>query len=117
MAHREHLGGVACVCVCVCVHCCLRAEAPRYNQDTYFGRFRNFLTITSPVTLLKSQKDLDEAITLLQSYKLGQANDVDEERLWKVCGTFPATAEKGSRTHARTLSTSDFNHTRRYKVH
>lgn len=62
----------------------LDLDAPRYSQETYYGRLRHFLSITSPVTLLNTQKDLDEAITLLDAYKRGQADNVDEERLWRA---------------------------------
>jgi Sideroflexins len=61
-----------------------KTDEPRYSQETYFGRFRHMLTITSPVTLLKTQKDLDEAMALLSAYKKGDAANVPVERLWKA---------------------------------
>src|SRR4051812_3430556 len=40
------------------------------------------MTLTNPLTLLKTSKDLDEAVALLEAYKKGA--DVDEQRLWRA---------------------------------
>lgn len=41
----------------------------RYDQRTYYGRFRKMLTVVDPRTLFYTATDLEQARTLLQTYK------------------------------------------------
>lgn len=59
----------------------IRKNSP-YDLNTYFGRFRHFMELTDPTTLLVSDKQLDEAkrvIATVQGQKPGwEAVPVDE---------------------------------------
>ncbi|GAA5970169.1 hypothetical protein JCM8115_000763 [Rhodotorula mucilaginosa] len=44
---------------------------PRYDTKSYFGRWRHFASITSPLTLLASSDDLKRAQKLLKEYQDG----------------------------------------------
>lgn len=63
----------------------------RYDQTTYYGRFRKMLDIVDPRTLLCSKQDLDEAVKLLNDFEgqqkqtSGNATNYkqfDDEKLW-----------------------------------
>lgn len=58
---------------------------PRWPQDTYIGRAKHFFTVTNPLNLLLSSKDLNEAKALVERYsKCEQLNGVTEEELWQA---------------------------------
>ena len=42
---------------------------PRYNQSTYQGRLRHFMETTNSLNVFASNKQLDEAATLVKLYK------------------------------------------------
>ena len=42
---------------------------PWYDQSTYQGRLKHFLETTNPLNVLASNKQLDEAATLVNLYK------------------------------------------------
>ena len=42
---------------------------PRYDQSTYQGRLRHFMETTNPLNVFASNKQLDEAATLVKLYK------------------------------------------------
>ena len=42
---------------------------PRYDQSTYQGRLRHFMETTNPLNVFASNKQLDEAATLVNLYK------------------------------------------------
>lgn len=46
-------------------------DGPFYDQGTFVGRFKHFLTITDPRTALVSDATLDNAKFLLEKYRLG----------------------------------------------
>ncbi|EGF97756.1 uncharacterized protein MELLADRAFT_46189 [Melampsora larici-populina 98AG31] len=61
----------------------------RFNLNTYYGRLRHFITITSPLTLLRSENDLRRAQNLLKDYASGNRSDLDEsvttqEQIWEA---------------------------------
>ena len=42
---------------------------PRWSQETFIGRFKHFLQTTDPRNIFASEKELDAAKQLVQSYK------------------------------------------------
>ena len=44
-------------------------DSPRWNQDTFSGRFQHFASITNMLLSIKTDKDLDDAKTLLNLYR------------------------------------------------
>ena len=42
---------------------------PRYDQSTYQGRLKHFMETTNPLNVFTSNKQLDEAATLINLYK------------------------------------------------
>ncbi|CAH2299362.1 sideroflexin-5 isoform X1 [Pelobates cultripes] len=56
---------------------------PRFEQSTFYGRFRHFLDIIDPRTLFVSESRLQEAIQLLEDYKHGTLPPgVTNKELW-----------------------------------
>uniref|UniRef100_A0A3Q3Q3K7 Sidoreflexin n=1 Tax=Monopterus albus TaxID=43700 RepID=A0A3Q3Q3K7_MONAL len=44
---------------------------PRFDQNTFFGRFRHFLDVIDPRTLFVTEKQLQECVELLDHFKQG----------------------------------------------
>uniref|UniRef100_A0A8C2VEI2 Sideroflexin 5 n=1 Tax=Chinchilla lanigera TaxID=34839 RepID=A0A8C2VEI2_CHILA len=44
---------------------------PRFQQTSFYGRFRHFLDIIDPRTLFVTERRLREAVQLLEDYKHG----------------------------------------------
>ncbi|PIK51351.1 putative sideroflexin-1 [Apostichopus japonicus] len=58
---------------------------PKWDQSTYVGRAKHFFTVTNPMNLLLSSKDLDEAKQIVTTYKQGlDLPGVDFEALWRA---------------------------------
>ncbi|XP_029981727.1 sideroflexin-5a [Sphaeramia orbicularis] len=58
---------------------------PRFDQDTFFGRFRHFLDVIDPRTLFVSEKRLQECVDLIDQYKDGTLPPgVTDAQLWKA---------------------------------
>ncbi|TNY24386.1 Tricarboxylate/iron carrier [Rhodotorula diobovata] len=63
---------------------------PRYDTKTYIGRLRHFASITSPLTLLASPTDLQNAQRLLKEYQEGTGQGrkawghEEEAGVWKA---------------------------------
>lgn len=48
----------------------INIEKPRYDQSTYAGRAKHFFITTNPLNILRTSKELDDARTIVQSYRL-----------------------------------------------
>ncbi|MXQ90075.1 hypothetical protein E5288_WYG017339 [Bos mutus] len=58
---------------------------PRFQQTSFFGRFRHFLDIIDPRTLFVTERRLREAVQLLEDYKHGTLRPgVTNEQLWSA---------------------------------
>ncbi|XP_065828245.1 sideroflexin-5-like [Oscarella lobularis] len=58
-------------------------DKSRFDQQTFWGRFRHFLDIVDPTTLFTSTKRLEECQTLLENYKQGALPPaVTDKELW-----------------------------------
>uniref|UniRef100_A0AAA9S8S8 Sideroflexin 5 n=1 Tax=Bos taurus TaxID=9913 RepID=A0AAA9S8S8_BOVIN len=58
---------------------------PRFQQTSFFGRFRHFLDIIDPRTLFVTERRLREAVQLLEDYKHGTLHPgVTNEQLWSA---------------------------------
>ncbi|XP_028902318.1 sideroflexin-5 isoform X3 [Ornithorhynchus anatinus] len=56
---------------------------PRFQQTSFYGRFRHFLDIIDPRTLFVTESRLREAVQLLDDYKHGALPPgVTDEQLW-----------------------------------
>lgn len=56
---------------------------PKWDQTTYVGRAKHFFTVTNPLNLLLSSKDLDDAKNLVQKHSKGEdLSGVTEDELW-----------------------------------
>ncbi|XP_077789810.1 sideroflexin-5 isoform X4 [Podarcis muralis] len=58
---------------------------PRFEQTSFYGRFRHFLDIIDPRTLFVTESRLKEAVQLLEDYKHGTLPPgVTNKELWKA---------------------------------
>ncbi|XP_074051738.1 sideroflexin-5 isoform X2 [Macrotis lagotis] len=58
---------------------------PRFQQTSFYGRFRHFLDIIDPRTLFVTESRLKEAVQLLEDYKHGTLPPgVTNEQLWNA---------------------------------
>ncbi|XP_020856757.1 sideroflexin-5 isoform X2 [Phascolarctos cinereus] len=58
---------------------------PRFQQTSFYGRFRHFLDIIDPRTLFVTESRLKEAVQLLEDYKHGTLPPgVTNEQLWSA---------------------------------
>ncbi|XP_036038647.1 sideroflexin-5 isoform X1 [Onychomys torridus] len=58
---------------------------PRFQQTSFYGRFRHFLDIIDPRTLFVTEKRLREAVQLLEDYQHGTLHPgVTNEQLWSA---------------------------------
>ncbi|CAK6965710.1 sideroflexin-5a [Scomber scombrus] len=57
----------------------------RFDQNTFFGRFRHFLDVIDPSTLFVTEKRLQECVELLDRFKQGTLPPgVTHAQLWKA---------------------------------
>lgn len=72
----------------------------KYDQGSFSGRFRHFLDVTDMRTLLVSEEELNQAVSMLKKYKEGTLSPrPSDEELWKakkICDAIihPDTGEK-----------------------
>jgi tricarboxylate carrier len=52
-------------------------DKPRYSQSTFVGRFRHFLTIIDPTTLLTTDRELTDAVDLINRFRTGKVAQLD----------------------------------------
>ncbi|KAM9053384.1 sideroflexin-5 isoform X1 [Balaenoptera ricei] len=58
---------------------------PRFQQTSFYGRFRHFLDIIDPRTLFVTERRLREAVQLLEDYKHGTLRPgITNEQLWSA---------------------------------
>lgn len=58
---------------------------PRFDQNTFFGRFRHFLDVIDPRTLFVTEKQLQECVELLDHFKQGTLpSGVTDAQLWQA---------------------------------
>jgi hypothetical protein len=78
----------------------LDLEKPRYDQSHFWGRFQHFFAVTNPLNGLATDRDLQNAATLLQQYKLGEEpRGTTSDRVWRAKTLYesafhPDTGEK-----------------------
>jgi hypothetical protein len=56
---------------------------PRYDQSTFYGRWRHFVDVTDVRMLLVGEEELNRALTMLRQYQSGE-RDFPEEDLWRA---------------------------------
>eukprot|EP01138_Halocafeteria_seosinensis_P015326 gb/GECG01015642.1/.p1 GENE.gb/GECG01015642.1/~~gb/GECG01015642.1/.p1 ORF type:complete len:347 (+),score=30.88 gb/GECG01015642.1/:1-1041(+) len=59
---------------------------PRFDQTHYWGRFRHFLQVVNPLTLLNSQEKVYESRDFLKKWERGELNpsEVTNKDLWEA---------------------------------
>ncbi|XP_014672932.1 PREDICTED: sideroflexin-2-like [Priapulus caudatus] len=63
----------------------LNIDEPRWDQNTFMGRMKHFMSITDMRTVLCSTSELENAKKLVNSYRLGQEPlGTTEEQLWRA---------------------------------
>uniref|UniRef100_A0A8C4WRJ8 Sideroflexin 5a n=1 Tax=Eptatretus burgeri TaxID=7764 RepID=A0A8C4WRJ8_EPTBU len=58
----------------------------RFDQSTFYGRFRHFLNIIDPRTLFVTKRRLQEVLQILEDFEQGKstANGVTDKELWEA---------------------------------
>ncbi len=51
------------------LHSKVDIEHPRWDQGTYMGRAKHFVTITSPLNLFRSHQQLEDAKGIVDDYR------------------------------------------------
>ncbi|DBA04030.1 TPA: hypothetical protein N0F65_009377 [Lagenidium giganteum] len=61
-------------------------DKPRYDQSTYYGRWRQFVELVSPSALFLSEQEIKKANDLLTSFKEGELGHgkVSDAELWQA---------------------------------
>ncbi|KAK7861635.1 hypothetical protein R5R35_010138 [Gryllus longicercus] len=78
----------------------INIDQPRWDQSTYWGRARYYLSTTNPLNLLASEQDLNDAKTVVNNYrKNGKLENITEDELWRAKELYdsafhPDTGEK-----------------------
>jgi len=57
---------------------------PRYDQSTYVGRMKHFISVIDPLTLLATKKDVDNSVALIERYKRGERRGITQEQIWQA---------------------------------
>jgi hypothetical protein len=96
----------------------LDLEKPRYDQSHFWGRFQHFFAVTNPLNGLATDRDLQNAATLLQQYKLGEEpRGTTSDRVWRAKTLYesafhPDTGEKQVKLHTGRWKTHQLKKTR-----
>lgn len=62
-------------------------ENPRYDQSTFTGRARHFFAVTNPLNILATERELDYAKYVVDSFRSGKTLEdlnITEDQLWKA---------------------------------
>ncbi|KAL1514310.1 hypothetical protein ABEB36_003587 [Hypothenemus hampei] len=64
----------------------INLDEPRYDQELYSGRAKHFFLTTNPLNLFVSNKKLEDAKCLIQSWKCrtGIPSQITEDELWRA---------------------------------
>lgn len=64
----------------------INIDEPRYDQETYIGRAKHFFLITNPLNLFVTDKTLEEAKNLVNSYRCNEClpPNKTEDDLWNA---------------------------------
>lgn len=61
----------------------INIESPRYDQNTFEGRAKHFFITTNPLNVLASDKDLERAKEIVESYRAGKEDkSLTEDEIW-----------------------------------
>lgn len=64
----------------------INIDEPRYDQNTYLGRAKHFFVTTNPFNILASNKELEDAKNLVESYRKSKVLplNVNADQLWQA---------------------------------
>ena len=62
----------------------INIDEPRYDQSIYWGRARHFFETTNPINLLVTKSRLEASKDLVNAYKRGEVENINEEELWRA---------------------------------
>jgi hypothetical protein len=58
-------------------------DSPRYDQSTFEGRAKYFLTTTNPLNVLATDEDLEKAKDIVMAYRNGtEDKSLTEDEIW-----------------------------------
>ena len=61
----------------------INIESPRYDQNTFEGRAKHFFITTNPLNVLASDKQLEKAKEIVDSYRAGtEDKSLTEDEIW-----------------------------------
>ncbi|KAF0313270.1 Sideroflexin-1 [Amphibalanus amphitrite] len=77
----------------------INLESPRWDQTTYMGRARHFISITNPLNVFATSAELDAAKDIISRYRAGEPLKLSEDELWRAKTLYdsafhPDTGEK-----------------------
>lgn len=58
----------------------INIDEPRFDQSSYFGRVKHFFTVTNPLSLFTSTKELDKAKDIVTRYRFVSPHSLISDR-------------------------------------